>query len=225
MSRRGQQEPNRGPLIALLCALCAFVAPSGPAEAAPLVDVRSVDPSIAVDLSYNSPDNAFKRRLYRSNRALLRKPVAVRLARVQRRLRRQGLGLRIWDAYRPRSVQRIMWRIKPGTNYLASPRKGSKHNRGAAVDVTLVDRSGRQLKMPTPHDEFSRRAHRGATRGVTPLARKNARILDQAMRAEGFVPNSLEWWHFTDPHWRKYPLADVPLPRGRDPRALTPLRR
>jgi zinc D-Ala-D-Ala dipeptidase len=207
-------------LLSVLGVSAAVVCPVR--AAAPLVDVRSVDPSIAVELSYNSAGNAFRRRMYRSNVALLRKPVAERLGRVQARLRKWGVGLKVWDAYRPRSVQAVMWRLKPGTNYLASPRKGSKHNRGAAVDVTLVDRHGRELKMPTPHDEFSRRAHRGASRGVTPLARKNARLLDSAMRAEGFIPNSLEWWHYSDPHWRRYPLTDVPLPRERDPMALTP---
>jgi zinc D-Ala-D-Ala dipeptidase len=180
--------------------------------AAPLVEVKTIDPTIQVDLRYNTPNNIFKRRFYRSGTALLREPVARRLARVQARLRKQGLGLKIWDAYRPRSVQYAMWRIKPGTRYLANPRKGSKHNRGAAVDVTLVDAQGRELKMPTPHDEFSPRAHRGAVRGVTPLARKNARILDAAMRAEGFRPNRYEWWHYDAPDWRSYPLANVPLP-------------
>jgi len=195
----------------LLAAVWGVATAAGTAAPA-LVDVRSVEPSIRVDLRYNTADNAFKRRFYRSNVAMLREPVARRLARVQARLRKQGYGLKVWDAYRPRSVQAAMWRIKPGTQYLASPRKGSKHNRGAAVDVTLVDAAGVEQKMPTPHDEFSRRAHRGAVRGVTPLARKNARILDTAMRAEGFRPNSLEWWHFEDPEWRRYPLTDVPLP-------------
>jgi zinc D-Ala-D-Ala dipeptidase len=185
------------------------------AEAAPLVDVRSVDPSIVVELRYNTTDNVFGKRFYNSNVAMLRKPVAERLARVQARLRKQGLGLKVWDAYRPHSVQYALWKIKPGTGYLANPRRGSRHNRGAAVDLTLVDRDGNELKMPTPYDEFSPRAHRGATRGVTPLAQKNARILDAAMRAEGFLPNRREWWHFDDPNWRSYPLTDIPLPPDR----------
>ena len=171
-----------------------------------------MEPTIRVELRYNTTRNIFKRRFYRSNVALLRAPVARRLAGVQARLRKQGLGLKIWDAYRPRSVQWALWRVRPGTRYLANPRRGSKHSRGAAVDLTLVDRNGRELEMPTPHDEFSRRAARGAVRGVTPRARKNARILDTAMRAGGFLPNRGEWWHFDAPDWRKYPLADVPLP-------------
>jgi D-alanyl-D-alanine dipeptidase len=143
--------------------------------------------------------------------------VASRLAKVQNRLEKQGLGLKVWDAYRPRSVQPVMWRLRPDarSKYLANPRKISKHSRGAAVDVTLVDRAGRELPMPTPHDEFSPRAHRGATRGISAVARKNARILDAAMRGEGFLSNAYEWWHYTAPEWRSYPPADTPVPARR----------
>jgi D-alanyl-D-alanine dipeptidase len=197
------------PLAVLV--LSAFL-PAG-APAAELVDVRAVVPTIRVELSYARPDNAFRARLYRSNRALLREPVAKRLARVQRRLQARGLGLKVWDAYRPRSVQYRMWRARPDarSRYLANPRKTSKHNRGAAVDVTLVDREGRELEMPTPHDEFSARAHRNAVRGISAEARRNRAMLIQAMRAEGFLANPYEWWHFTAPDWKRYPVADVPL--------------
>ncbi|MFN3651968.1 MAG: M15 family metallopeptidase [Armatimonadota bacterium] len=201
---------TRGLLLLTLLGLqvCALAAPP------PLVRIQKIDPKIRVELKYNTADNAFKQRFYRSGVALLREPVARRLSRVQRRLEKQGLGLKVWDAYRPTSVQWALWRAKPGTRYLSNPAKGgSKHSRGAAVDVTLVDRDGRELKLPTPHDEFSARAHRGATKGVTPLAQKNARILDAAMRAEGWIANKYEWWHFSDPNWRRYPLTDTPLPR------------
>jgi D-alanyl-D-alanine dipeptidase len=186
----------------------------GPAcAAAPLVDVGSVDPTIRVQLSYASPKNAFRRQFYRKSVALLREPVARRLARVQARLRKQGLGLKVWDAYRPRSVQALMWKARPDARklYLANPRKSSKHNRGAAVDVTLVDRQGRELEMPTPHDEFSPRAHRNAVKGVSAAARRNRRTLIDAMRAEGFRPNPYEWWHFTAPDWSRYPVTDQAL--------------
>ncbi len=182
-------------------------------EAPPLVRLRDVCPGVRVDLRYATADNVFRRRLYDGTIAMLRAPVARRLARVQDHLARQGLGLKVWDAYRPYHVQGIMWRIRPGTRYLSNPRRGSKHNRGAAVDVTLVDRAGAELPMPTPFDEFSPRAHRGATRGVSPERQKNSRTLEAAMRAEGFFPNRWEWWHFTASDWQRYPLADVPVPR------------
>lgn len=204
--------PTQGLLLSLLLAAAVGAAP------APLVDVRTVAPQVRVDLRYNRPDNVFGRRLYPGNTALLRLPVARRLARVQGRLEKQGLGLKVWDAYRPRSIQSVMWRLNRASHsrYLANPQKGSKHNRGAAVDATLVDRKGRELEMPTPFDAFSPRAHRGATRGVSRAARRNRGLLEAVMRAEGFAPNPYEWWHFTAPDWQRYPLADIPLPRDKN---------
>lgn len=197
------------------CLACAS-APASP-KAAPLVPVQSVAPGIRVDLRYSREDNAFKHRLYAGNVALLREPVARRLARVQERLQRQGYGLLIWDAYRPFSVQQRMWSLnrQSHSRYLANPRKGSKHNRGAAVDLTLVGEDGRELPMPTPFDEFSPRAHRNAVIGVNPRDRANWRILDRAMRAEGFIGNPYEWWHYTAPEWARYPLANEPVPSRR----------
>ncbi len=188
----------------------ALAAPAKRAVGVPFVEIRRVAPDIALDIRYATPNNVFKRRLYNSDRALLRKPVAERLARAQARLRKQGYGLKIWDAYRPHSVQYVMWRIRPGTRYLANPRKGSKHNRGAAIDVTLVDRNGRDLAMPTPFDEFSPRAHRNATKGISKAAQRHRAILAAALQAEGFMQNPYEWWHFTARDWSRYPMANVP---------------
>ena len=202
------------PWFLALAAFLACASIQASPQSAPLVDVRSIAPGIRVDLRYSRADNAFRHRLYAGNVALLREPVARRLARVQARLQRRGYGLLIWDAYRPFSVQQRMWRLnrKSHSRYLANPRKGSKHNRGAAIDLTLVDENGRELPMPTPFDEFSPRAHRNAVIGVNPRDRANWQILDQAMRAEGFLGNPYEWWHYTAPEWSHYPLANVPVP-------------
>jgi zinc D-Ala-D-Ala dipeptidase len=198
----------------VVSALALLALPGSVVPDARLSDVRLFAPTIRVDLAYNRPDNAFRKRLYRSNVALLREPVARRLARVQSRLRKQGYGLLILDAYRPRSVQARMWRLRPDarSKYLANPRRGSKHNRGAAVDLTLVDRQGRRLEMPSKFDEFSPRAHRRATRGVSGRARRHSAILAAAMRAHGFLPNPYEWWHFTAPDWAAYPYTNLPVP-------------
>jgi D-alanyl-D-alanine dipeptidase len=184
--------------------------PDGRGRGASLVPATSVAPGIVVDLRYATTENVFRTRLYREPKCLLRRPVAERLARVQRSLEAEGLGLKVWDAYRPASVQRRMWQLVGGSRYLANPRRGSRHSRGAAVDVTLVDRDGKELAMPTGFDAFSRRASR-AYRGGSPAARRNRDRLERAMRAQGFVPNPGEWWHFDDPDWRRYPLLDVPL--------------
>jgi D-alanyl-D-alanine dipeptidase len=193
---------------------CAFVvAAPTPPRAAALVEIASIDPTIVIELRYATPHNVFGRRLYPVERALLRRAVAERLARAQSYLRRQGLGLKVWDAYRPASVQRRMWALKRGSRYLANPRRGSKHSRGAAVDVTLVDAMRRAVPMPTDFDEFSGRAH-PAYRGGTPESRRNRATLRRAMEAAGFRQNPGEWWHYDDPGWRRYSLLDTPLSIG-----------
>ncbi|HKA31232.1 MAG TPA: M15 family metallopeptidase [Candidatus Binatia bacterium] len=182
-----------------------------------LVDLATVDPTIRIDIRYATPDNFTGVAIYPVARCLLRRDAADRLARVQLRLRADGLGLVVWDCYRPFSVQERFWALVPDERYVARPERrdgrpvaGSKHNRGDAVDVTLVDAAGARLEMPTGFDDFSERAYRGATR-VSPAARANARRLEAAMVAEGFEPLPTEWWHFDAPGWQADALLDVPL--------------
>ncbi|MHC4234599.1 MAG: D-alanyl-D-alanine dipeptidase, partial [Planctomycetota bacterium] len=175
-----------------------------------LVDVSLIDPRILIDLRYATADNFTGQQLYPVARCLLRESVARRLQRVQDRLVRRGLGLKIYDGYRPLSVQRKLWEIVPDPKYVADPAKGSRHNRGAAVDVTLVDFTGRDLEMPTGYDDFSPAAHRDYS-GGTKASRQNRQILTDAMEAEGFRGLADEWWHFDAPGWEGYPLLDVPL--------------
>jgi D-alanyl-D-alanine dipeptidase len=172
--------------------------------------VRQIAPGVRIDLRYATPHNVFGRRLYAHPRCLLRRAVAERLARVQGRLTREGYGLKIWDAYRPRSVQRVMWRIHPRGGYVGDPRHGSFHNRGAAVDVTLVRVDGRDVPMPSPFDDFSPRAHLDYTH-LSKAARDNRARLLRAMRGEGFIPYRREWWHYVAPDYRRYPMVDTPL--------------
>jgi D-alanyl-D-alanine dipeptidase len=175
-----------------------------------LVEVRQIAAGIRTDLRYATADNVFGRRLYKHPRCLLRRAVAERLARVQRRLEREGYGLKIWDAYRPRSVQRVMWRIHPRGGYVGDPWHGSNHNRGAAVDLTLVRADGRPVSMPTEYDHFGPRAHHSYPHLPRAIRENRARLL-RAMRVEGFLPYRREWWHFVAPDYRRYPMVDVPL--------------
>ena len=173
-----------------------------------LVDVAALDASILSDLKYATTDNFTGQVLYPSSRCLLREPVAWRLLQVQRSLRSQGLGLKVFDCYRPLAVQRKMWSIVPDENYVANPASGSRHNRGASVDVGLVDSAGRELPMPSTFDEFSERSHLDFVDApAEPL--RNRRILQEAMRKVGFLPVTTEWWHFDSPDWRNYALADA----------------
>lgn len=210
-------SPPRTLALLLLALLAAFPLGLAPArtkpETPPLVELQRLIPDLRVELRYAGPRNMFHRAVYpKAARALLRKPVAERLARVQRRLHARGVGLKIWDAYRPIAVQWMLWRLQPDRRYVADPRRGSDHNRGAAVDLTLVElASGRELSMPTDHDVTSSRARVGARRGVSALARKNAALLRREMLRAGFRELRSEWWHFSAPEAKRYPLAHVPL--------------
>jgi zinc D-Ala-D-Ala dipeptidase len=202
----------RRPAWLLVLAGCA-------ASRGDLVDVRRLDPSIRIEMPYATGANFTGVRLYPVERCLLRRPVAERLVRVQRRLREEGSGLLLWDCYRPFAVQQRLWSLVPDTRYVAEPVvrdgravDGSKHNRGAAVDATLVDAAGRPLEMPSGFDDFSARAARGSPES-SPTARRNAQRLEAAMVAEGFAPLATEWWHFDAPGWERYELLNEPLAR------------
>jgi len=212
-------KPAALAIVALVaaCARPGAVPPPAPAADSPLVDVTTVAPGVRVDLRYATPDNFAGKSVYPVARCLLRAPVAAALARVQQRLAADGLGLMVWDCYRPFSVQQQFWALVPDERYVARPVvrdgvpiEGSRHNRGAAVDLTLVDAEGRALPMPSAFDDFSARAHRGAATG-TPVQRRNAELLERAMTAEGFAPLPTEWWHYDGPDWERYGLLDAPL--------------
>lgn len=175
-----------------------------------LVDISSVNPNIVIDIRYATSNNFMKRKVYPVARCALRASVARRLSQVQEDLEKQGLGLKVYDCYRPLSVQRLMWDILPDSRYVANPRTGSRHNRGAAVDLTLVDSNGNELEMPTEFDDFSEQAHRNY-RGGSPESRKNRQILENAMKKHNFIPLPTEWWHFDAAGWQKFSLLNVPL--------------
>lgn len=169
-----------------------------------LVDVRQADSSIAVDMRYATINNFMGEVLpgYEANRAFLLKEVASAIARVQKSLAFRGLGLKIFDAYRPVRATEAMVRWTERVNrpdlisggYIASR---SRHNLGVAVDLTLVDLATRaELDMGTPFDTFSPAAH---TENAAGNAARNRQLLKAEMRAAGFVPYDMEWWHFSFP--------------------------
>jgi D-alanyl-D-alanine dipeptidase len=174
-----------------------------------LVEVKRVIPNVILDVRYATTNNFTGQKLYESDRAFLRRAVAQKLRAAQREFSRMGFGLKVYDAYRPLSVQRRMWAVFPQEGYVANPAKGSRHNRGAAVDVALVNlRSGRELPMPSGYDEFSEKAHRNYT-GGTPEETLNRDLLERIMERHGFVGLPTEWWHFDDVNWKNYELLDI----------------
>ena len=176
----------------------------------PLVDLGSLDPRLALHLSYGTEDNFVGEVLYPEPRALLRASAAARLVEVLDRLEGRGLALVVYDAYRPHAVQRRMWELIPDPDYVADPARGSRHNRGMAVDVGLCDLAGTPLEMPTAHDAFEPAA---AADAPLPwgVARRNRDLLIEAMAASGFSVLRSEWWHFDAEGWQARGLLDVPI--------------
>lgn len=170
-------------------------------------EVVRLDPTIRLDLRYATTDNFAEIQLYECGRCFLRPASARAVVRVHHRLRRQGLGLKMYDCYRPASVQWTLWEKVPDRRYVADPRKGSMHSRGNGVDLTLVDSLGRELPMGTPYDFFGPEAHTTYT-GLPEAVLANRRLLNEAMRAEGFQGIRTEWWHYSLPG-KGYELADM----------------
>ena len=191
--------------------LLAFLLSASGLTAQTLVEIGGKSDGLVIDLRYTTADNFFKTAFYpRHALATLRPATADKLAKVQAELKTQGLGLKIWDAYRPLSVQRAMWKTLPDARFVADPAKGGRHNRGAAVDATLVDANGVELRMPTAHDDFSEKA--GAHfKLVPPEVFKNREKLQQVMTKHGFALFETEWWHFDDADWERYEALDVPM--------------
>ncbi|MEG3977285.1 M15 family metallopeptidase [Microcoleus sp. herbarium8] len=175
-----------------------------------LVDIRKVNPNIRLDIRYATANNFLKRKLYSQAKCALRSSVAQKLALVQTDLEKIGLGLKVYDCYRPFSVTEQMWKVMPDPRYVANPARGSRHNRGAAVDLTLVDRTGKELEMPTPYDDFTEKAH-GDYQGGSAQSRKNRQVLKDAMKKHGFIGITTEWWHFDSEDWQKFAILDISL--------------
>jgi len=180
------------------------------AEGLGLVDVRTFLPDVAVDLRYSTGHNITRRPLYPADMpCLLRRSTAIKLKRVQERLRAQGYGLRIWDAWRPPEVQMTLVEKGGNTGMFLDPKVGwSKHCSGVAVDITLIDLAGNELRLPTAHDENSRKAY-VQYMGNDPEIKRNLLLLQNTMCEEGFTTIPLEWWHFDDYEWFETPPPPV----------------
>jgi zinc D-Ala-D-Ala dipeptidase len=172
-----------------------------------LVSLLELEPRPLLELRYASPYNVLGTTLYSALDPQLRCPVALALQEVQRDLAAEGYGLKVWDAYRPLAVQQRMWDAIRDPRYVSDPAvNAGRHTRGTAVDVTLVDRRGRQLSMPTDFDDFSEAAHQDAP-GIPAERAAHARQLRQAMERRGFQAFATEWWHFDWHGWQTLPVV------------------
>lgn len=176
-----------------------------------LVELSTLDKTIKLDIRYATENNFVGKVVYPEARAFLQKPAAAALLRVHKKLRKQGLGLVIFDGYRPWTITKLFWEVTPEEKrkFVANPAKGSKHNRGCAVDLSLYNlKTGALLPMPSGFDEFSERASPDYT-GGTDEERANRDLLRKLMEAEGFIVNANEWWHFDYKDWEKYAIYDI----------------
>jgi len=183
---------------------------NGPRRASDLVELATLDSTIRFDIRYATTNNFISTPMYQQARAFLQRPAAEALLRAHRALARNGLGLLIHDAYRPWYVTRMFWDATPDSAhvFVADPSQGSRHNRGAAVDLTLYDRrTGRPIQMVSGYDEFSGRAYPDYP-GGTSLQRYHRELLRRAMEAEDFRVYEAEWWHFDYKDWRLYPIGN-----------------
>jgi D-alanyl-D-alanine dipeptidase len=176
-----------------------------------LVEIKKYIPGIALDIRYATTNNFANHQMYPQAKAFARLPVVIALKQVEAALKLQGLGLKIFDAYRPYAVTVKFYDLIRDTNFVADPAKGSKHNRGCAIDLTIIDlKTGKELDMPTGFDSFSTKA----ASNYTDLPKQeivNRALLKRVMQAHGFTELPTEWWHFDFKGWKNYELLDVPF--------------
>lgn len=196
--------------ILLFFALLFFAFPLMAEEGVDFVDVGELDNTVVLDIRYATTGNFTGKIIYPVARGLLRRDAALRLLRVQQKLKKQGYRLVVFDAYRPITLQKRLWEMMPDERYVDDPSKGSPHNRGGTVDVSLADLDGNHLPMPSLYEEHSIKASRDYAE-ASGEALKNRALLEEAMKAEGFEAFRGEWWRFDAPDWQDYPLSDFPL--------------
>jgi D-alanyl-D-alanine dipeptidase len=182
-------------------------------SAGALVEIKRDTAGLRLDLRYATINNFTGRVLYDQARAFLQGVAADALMRARDSAMNDGFGLTLFDAYRPWRVTKQLWEATPPSqrNYVANPKRGSRHNRGCAVDLSLHTlATGTLVEMPSAYDDFSERAHRDfMAAGETAIA--NRARLERYMEAEGFIGMSNEWWHFDHRDWQSFPILDMPF--------------
>jgi len=174
-----------------------------------LIDIETYIPDIVLDIRYATDNNFVGEPVYNIPKAYTRLPVAKALKKIQHELKKENLGLKIYDAYRPYSVTVKFFKKVKDTNFVASPKKGSRHNRGCAADLTIIDlKTGKEIVMPTRYDDFTERA----SQNFNDLPRdvlKNREKLKRIMTENGFKVFPSEWWHYDFKGWENYELMDI----------------
>lgn len=174
-----------------------------------LINLELLIPSIVLDVRYATENNFTKQVVYDTTLMYLRLPAAKALNQIQNELKSGNLGIKVFDAYRPYSVTKKFYEIYKDTNFVAAPWLGSRHNRGCAVDVSLVDlANGKEIAMPSDYDDFSERSHPDY-QDIPDSVKQNRKILIDIMAKYNFEVHHSEWWHFDFKGWENYYLMDI----------------
>ena len=174
-----------------------------------LINLEKFIPGVVLDIRYATTNNFTKEKIYNLSRAYARKPVAESLKEAQEEFKKQGLGIKIFDAYRPYAATVKFYEVYKDTTYVASPYRGSRHNRGCAIDMTIYDlKTGKDLPMPTEYDSFRKEAW-PTTPVKDHVIKKNRDLIISVMEKHGFKVNSSEWWHFDFVGWQKFDVMDI----------------
>jgi zinc D-Ala-D-Ala dipeptidase len=182
-----------------------------------MMELKSLVPGIVYDLRYATVNNFMKRLMYPAGtrNTYLRLPAALSLQKVQEELNTKGLGLKIFDAYRPYAVTVKFWELVKDERYVANPSRGSGHNRGVAVDLTIINlQTGRELDMGTGFDNFTDTAHHSFTL-LPETVLQNRALLKSLMEKNGFRPLDTEWWHYVLPESSRYEILDFDFKKMR----------
>ncbi len=176
-----------------------------------LVEIKKWIPNIKLDIRYATKNNFAKIAVYKQAKAFARLPVVEALRNVQNELNKSGIGLKIFDGYRPYSVTVKFYELASDKSFVANPKDGSRHNRGCAIDLTLINlKTGKELEMPTPYDSFAPEAAANFDK-LSEQVLKNRALLINTMEKNGFKVLNNEWWHFDFNGWKNFELMDIPF--------------
>jgi zinc D-Ala-D-Ala dipeptidase len=208
---RGQDGSRSRYGLAVIHSTAQYLQSIGKDSSKKMIDIQSVIPNLVLDLRYAGIHNFMNRNMYPegTHRSFMRWIALKDLLEVQRELNRKGLGLKVFDAYRPYSVTEKFWELVHDDRYVADPKLGSNHNRGVAVDLTLIElKTGIELKMPTGFDNFTDSAHQDFM-NLPEEVLKNRKLLKETMEKYGFLPFPTEWWHYALPQPERFEVLDI----------------
>lgn len=177
----------------------------------PLVYAQDIDETIVLDIRYATKNNFTKKVIYKSNDCFVHKDLVDPLKKVVKELKKYDLSIKIFDGFRPLWAQQILFDTFPDERYVANPNKITRHARGTAVDLTLINIKDQvELEMPTEFDSFSEKAHL-VFEDLPKNVKENRKLLQEVMINSGFEPLAREWWHFDLKGWDKYPVLNIDL--------------